>query len=281
MISAHVLQLADDWIFGPVLCHVIPAVFGIVVCASTLTLTVIAADRFALIVIGVRERMSPGTALILVAIITAISTVMSLPIAIFSRLYTVFVPYSRRFCVEVWPSRLRSVRHLYTVGTLVVQHFLPLTVIAILYLLIFRHVRASRKQTGRQRVVSKTNRMLVAVVALFAIAWTPYQLFSMVSELRPELLRGPYFRFADLMLRVVAMASSGVNPILYGWMNANFRSAFLSFLRRKKPTFAGNSVVIGGSTVRTGRSTVNVDQNHSVVRTQQLTAIDKDVADTL
>jgi len=83
--------------------------------------------------------------------------------------------------------------------------------------------------------------MLAAVVLVFAAAWTPYQLFSIVHEFDPKRVRGPYFRFVDLMLRVVAMGSSGVNPFLYGWMNANFRAAFSAILRRRRlPTAADN-----------------------------------------
>ena len=187
----------------------------------------------------------------------------------------------------MWPSGLRRIRHLYTIGTLVVQYFLPLAVIAVLYLLVFRRVSASRKQTGRRRVVSKTNRMLVAVVGVFAVAWTPYQLFSVVSEFRPSLVRGPYFKFADLMLRVFAMASSGVNPVLYGWLNTNFRSAFVGCLRRRKPVFLGSaSVVIGTASPSTangrnhqqqqhrGPTTADTcaDRNHAVVCLNELVA---------
>lgn len=209
--------------------------FGVIVYASTLSLTVIAVDRFALIVIGVKRRLSPRVAIVLVLVIAAFSTVVALPIAVYSRLVTYAVPelrYTARSCVERWPSV--QIRMVYTVVTLIVQYFLPLLVIAVLYLLVFRHVRASRKQTGSRRRMSRTNRMLAAVVLVFAVAWTPYQLFSVVSEFDPERVRGRYFRFVDLMLRVVAMGSSGINPFLYGWMNANFRAAFATILRRRR-----------------------------------------------
>jgi len=210
-------------------------VFGIVVYASTLSLTVIAVDRFALIVVGVKRRLSPTVAIVLVLVIAAFSTVVALPMAIFSR-HVVFADaelrFSRRSCVERWPSL--QIRKVYTVVTLIVQYFLPLLVIGILYLLVFRHVRASRKTIGSRRRNSRTNSMLAAVVLVFAITWTPYQLFSVISEFDPKRVRGPYFRFVDLMLRVVAMGSSGINPILYGWMNANFRTAFVTILRRRR-----------------------------------------------
>ena len=38
-------QLTDNWIFGRVLCHMIPCILGVVVCASALTLMLIAVDR--------------------------------------------------------------------------------------------------------------------------------------------------------------------------------------------------------------------------------------------
>jgi len=231
----YVDQLTGDWAFGTALCHIIPTVFGVVVYASTLSLTVIAVDRFALIVVGVKRRLSPTVAIVLVLVIAVFSTVVAMPITVFSRHLVYTDPelrITRRSCGEQWPSR--QIRKLYTVVTLVVQYFLPLLVIGVLYLLVFRHVRASRKQTGSRRRKSRTNRMLAAVVLVFAVAWTPYQLFSVVSEFDPKRVRGPYFRFVDLMLRVIAMGSSGVNPFLYGWMNANFRAAFATILRRRR-----------------------------------------------
>ena len=155
------VQLTGDWAFGKALCHIIPTVFGVVVYASTLSLTVIAVDRFALIVVGVKRRLSPTVAIVLVLVIAVFSTVVALPVAVFSSHFDPAdaelpeLRLSRRSCVERWPSR--QIRKLYTVVTLIVQYFLPLLVIAVLYLLVFRHVRASRKQTGSRRRKSRTN----------------------------------------------------------------------------------------------------------------------------
>jgi len=260
--------LTDDWAFGTALCHIIPMVMGIVVYASTLSLTVIAVDRFALIVVGVKRRLSPSVALVLVLVIAAFSTVVALPLAVFSRLVVYADPvlrFSRRSCLENWPSR--DVRKVYTVVTLVLQYFLPLLLIAVLYLLVFRHVRASAKLTGSRRRMSRTNRMLAAVVIVFAVAWTPYQLYSVVSEFDWDLVRGPYFRFVDLMLRVVAMGSSGVNPFLYGWMNANFRSAFATILRRRRlPTGAGNHNHGAAATEADDFCTPNVERRAIIMK---------------
>jgi len=219
------------------------------------------------------RQLSPTVALVLVLVIAVFSAVVALPMAVFSRLVVYTDPIlriNRRVCEERWPST--DIRKLYTVATLVVQYFLPLLVIAVLYLLVFWRVRASRKQTGSRRRKSRTNRMLAAVVLVFAVAWTPYQLFSIVSEFDPDRVSGPYFRFVDLMLRVVAMGSSGVNPFLYGWMNANFRSAFVTILRRRRlPTGAGgnNHRGVGGGGAVTEADefcTPNVERRVIVMR---------------
>ena len=236
-------QLSDDWAYGRALCHVIPAAFAVVVYASTLTLAMIAVDRFRLIVLPTRRRISPLRAIVLLVVIAVLSAAVAVPIAVYGDYVVLDDPtlnLNRRYCTEKWPSR--RTRKVYTVLTFAVQFFLPLVVIVVLYLLVFRRVHVSRKQSkgcgggagGRagENRKSKMNRMLVGVVAVFAVAWTPYQLYSVMSEFQPGLVSGRYYKFVDLMLRVTAMSSSCVNPFLYGWLNDNFRKAFLGIIRR-------------------------------------------------
>jgi len=78
----------------------------------------------------------------------------------------------------------------------------------------------------------RTNKMLLAVVAYFSITWTPYHVYFITSELNKNLVTGRYLTLVDLLLRVVALSSSCVNPFLYGWLNANYRAAFLDIIRR-------------------------------------------------
>ena len=150
------MQVTGQWAFGTALCHIIPMVFGVIVYASTLSLTVIAVDRFALIVVGVKRRLSPRVALALVLVIAAFSataedrrepsptvsdrrrlsptvadrrrralvlviaafsTVVALPMALFSRHVVYADPVlriRRRMCEERWPST--DIRKLYTVA---------------------------------------------------------------------------------------------------------------------------------------------------------------------
>ncbi|KAK2162847.1 hypothetical protein LSH36_90g01011 [Paralvinella palmiformis] len=232
-------QITDDWVFGRTLCHVIPSAFAVVVYASTLSLTMIAVDRYILIVFPLRRRMTITMAMLLVVAIAVVSTAVASPIAIYAE-YSEFIDPSLninwRICGEKWPTR--GHRRLYTISTLALQYFVPLIIIAILYYFIFEKVRERLRtvRSGSSSRKNKTTKMLVAVVTIFAISWTPFHLFALITEFSPDLVKGKYYKFGDGMLRVVAMSSSCLNPLLYGWLNDNYRNAFLSIIKRPTAT---------------------------------------------
>ena len=237
-ISAY-YQITDDWIFGPALCKVIPVCFAVIVYASTLTLTMISIDRYLLIVLPLKNKMTVKLAMLLVLGIAAVSIAVASPIAMYSKYVVIddqVLGLHRRYCLEEWPTP--SARFLYTITTLVLQFFLPLILIAILYCQIFKKVR-SRVKTKNSRK-TKTTKMLVAVVSVFAVTWTPFHLYAVITELHYDAVKGKYYKFLDALLRLFAMLSSCLNPFLYGWLNDNYRNAFLALIRR---TPAANTMI--------------------------------------
>ncbi|ELU08808.1 hypothetical protein CAPTEDRAFT_160421 [Capitella teleta] len=225
--------LTQNWIFGKTLCHIIPMTFGVVVYTSTLSLTMIAIDRFVLIVFPLRKRMTVSLALSLVVVIAMVSMAVASPIAIFATSEDFDIPIlniHKQICREKWPSVQH--RRVYTIVTVIAQFFLPLALILVLYVLIFKTLR-NRMQNRKSRK-TKTTRMLVAVVLVFAMTWTPFHLFAIIMDFKPQLVHGSYIRLIDALLKVIALSSSCINPLLYGWMNDNYRNAFFSIIR--KPT---------------------------------------------
>ncbi len=279
-LNAH-YQITGSWAFGAALCHVIPAAFAVVVFASTLSLTMIAIDRYLLIVKPSVQRMSIQTALLLVVIAAITSITVASPIAIYAVYYDYHdtkVNYHQTVCSEAWPSAL--LRRLYSILTLVFQFVVPLAIIALLYLLILRRVRNRMLRVSRRR--SKVTKMSITVVAVFAVTWVPFHVFSLLNEFHGDLITGKAYRFTDSILRVVAMSSSCINPFLYGWLNDNYRAAFLTLVRR--PTAIPLSVLResgqsratnGGATsvrlprVATGESLHCMDPELPSVRTQR------------
>lgn len=228
-------QLTNKWVYGAFLCRALSMAFGVMVFVSTYTLTAIAVDRYVLIVKPLSQKLSPRKAVVVGAMILLLSVVVTLPVGLYSEVQehkdpSLGIDYS--FCSENWPEQMY--RMWYTVLTWVAQFLIPLVLIALLYYKIFKKIkqRMSSLKSGQS---SKTHRMLVSVVMVFVITWTPYQLITPSLEFFS--LFGDLFKLLDISLRLLAMSSSCINPILYGYMNDNFHNGFMKaiacFLRKQ------------------------------------------------
>lgn len=71
------------WIFGKVLCHLVPYAQGCSVYISTLTLTAIAVDRFFVIIYPFQQRMRLMACIIIIIIIWTISLLLTLPYGLY------------------------------------------------------------------------------------------------------------------------------------------------------------------------------------------------------
>lgn len=81
-----------------------------------------------------------------------------------------------------------------------------------------QRVRIQRKR--------RTNRMLIAMVAIFAVCWMPLNAILLTIEYNEELTQSPYFLTVFFVAHVIAVSSTIYNPFLYAWMNDNFRKEF-------------------------------------------------------
>lgn len=217
-------QLTDHWIFGEVLCRLIFSAFAVPVYVSTLTILLIAYDRYWLIVYPLKERMSIKMALILLMLTSVTSVLLSTPVMCFTSLHVLYQPdldINRNYCVERWPNE--TARKIYSVLTFAFQFCFPLLVTALLYWKIYARLRL--RPTNRFNVERKqrTNNILISIVILFIICWLPWNVFSLVTELDRDIVKGRHFKFVDLILKGFAMSSACINPYLYCWLNENFR----------------------------------------------------------
>ncbi|GAU95034.1 hypothetical protein RvY_06719-2 [Ramazzottius varieornatus] len=89
-----------------------------------------------------------------------------------------------------------------------------------------QRLQEERLINSKQRVV----KMLVVIVLVFAICWFPLHLFFLAIDFLPESIRQwreeldeQSFTYTFLAIHFLAMSSSYVNPIIYSFMNQNFR----------------------------------------------------------
>jgi neuropeptide Y receptor len=227
-------QLTDHWLFGDVMCRIMFAAFAVPVYMSSLTILLIAFDRYWLILCPLRNRMSMRTALILMMVNITVSTALAVPVMCFTTLHVLDHPdlrIHRHYCKEVWPSTLE--RNIYTVFTFVGQFCMPLILTAFLYFKIFWRLKMRpcvRNEERKQR----TNKILVSIVALFILCWLPWNTYTVITELAPQIVKGMHYKFVDLMLKLFALSSACVNPFLYCWLNDNFRKELDSMVFKMK-----------------------------------------------
>lgn len=71
-------------------------------------------------------------------------------------------------------------------------------------------------------------------VVVFAVSWLPFHAFQLAIDIDSSVLVMRDFRLLYTVFHIVAMCSTFTNPLLYGWMNRNYRSAFMAAFRCDK-----------------------------------------------
>lgn len=227
-------QLTNQWAFGDALCRVIMPTYGVPVFVSSMTILMIAVDRYILIVHPFRERMSCRTAVCLVISIALFTTLLAIPIIMQMEYRVIDLPalrIYRTYCAEMWTS-LR-LRHIYTVLTILIQFFVPLIATSFLYIRISNVLSRRPIKKNEKRNKHKTNKILIAIVLFFSICWLPWNLFALMLEFHPNLIPGQHIKLFDLLLKIFAMGSACINPFMYGWLNGNFRKELSDMVKRQ------------------------------------------------
>lgn len=216
------------WVFGNTLCHLVPYAQGVSVYISTLTLTSIAVDRFLVIIYPFHPRMKIEMCGVIILGVWAIALLLTLPYGLYMQLE------KHIFCEEHWPSE--PFRKVFSLVTSILQFVVPFFVIAFCYVCVSIKLndRArskpgnktnKREEADRDRK-RRTNRMLIAMVAIFGISWLPLNIINIMDDFYSPVSDWHYWRLFFFMTHCLAMSSTCYNPFLYAWLNENFRKEF-------------------------------------------------------
>ncbi|KAM4584914.1 neuropeptide Y receptor type 2 [Odontesthes bonariensis] len=232
-----VYTLYNEWIFGQILCFMLPFAQGMTVHVSTITLNIIALDRHRSIVHHMETKMSKDMCAVVIVISWALSALLASPLAIFREYgsFDLSPAESIQVCTEAWPGSSMNGR-IYSWLMLLVQVGLPLAINSVAYIRIWNklknHMTISRNDHHRRK---KTTKMMLTMVVFFAISWLPFHAFQLAIDIDSSVLHMKDFRLLFTVFHIMAMCSTCVNPILYGWMNNNYRMAFLSVCKCHGP----------------------------------------------
>uniref|UniRef100_UPI0037E7FD8A neuropeptide Y receptor Y2, like n=1 Tax=Semicossyphus pulcher TaxID=241346 RepID=UPI0037E7FD8A len=240
-----VYTLQGEWKFGSTLCFLLPYAQGLAVHVSTVTLNVIALDRHRCIVYHLETRMRKDVCFGVIALTWVLSAVLASPLAIFREYgpFTLEPGHTIQVCTEKWPGN-NTDGTVYSISMLILQYFLPLSIISFAYARIWSKLRghvspaenggSSSAGSERHRRRRKTTKMLVTMVVVFAVSWLPLHAFQLATDIDSTVLDMRDYRLLYTVFHVVAMCSTFANPLLYGWMNRNYRAAFLAVFKCRK-----------------------------------------------
>ncbi|XP_072519765.1 neuropeptide Y receptor Y7 [Salminus brasiliensis] len=228
--------LLDEWKFGAVMCHMVPYAQALSVHVSILTLTVIALERYRCIVFHLGQRLTRCASFIIIGLTWAFAAILAGPLAIFREYRYEEIPYINlriAVCSEKWPHGTNRDAIIYSLSMLLLQYVFPLGIISYAYVCIWvklkNHVSPSNRNDNISRR-KKTTKMLALVVVVFAVCWLPFHVFQLASDL-DLVLKFKEYKLLYTLFHIVAMCSTFTNPLLYGWMNKNYRNGFLMFFR--------------------------------------------------
>ena len=225
---------------------------------STLTLTIIAVDRYVIIIHPFRARMQVKTCAVLILLIDLMAMGFTAPYAFHVRL--VDVGGDKTLCYETWEGAPRTA---YGFFTLLSQFVMPFATVIACYSAIIRRLRersaagarpgaparsaASRRREEQERARAvRTNRMLISMVAVFGACWLPLNSINFVADLGVvNVSCWAYYHLVFFVAHVMAMSSTCYNPFLYGWHNESFRQEFVKML----PVLRGVCGTSGGPTL--------------------------------
>jgi len=232
--------LTKYWPFGPqtwLLCKVVRSAPAVTIFFSSYTMVVIAIDRQRFIVHSTKRQISSTEAIWISFGVLALSILISTPFIVISELKIMFLKpgaYDHiAFCAEdlsQWGQAIMSF------SVVVVQYLVPCAIVTVCYLSICRlpNPPPMASNCSRRRIVKrrkKSNQMLIAVTITHFLSWLPLNVANVIittfdSDKTPLFENIEHLFILYAICHWASMSSIILNPLLYGFMNGNFRNQF-------------------------------------------------------
>ncbi|XP_041652790.1 histamine receptor H2a [Cheilinus undulatus] len=251
------LLLNNEWPLGPVFCNFYISMDVMLCTASILTLLAISVDRYLAVTMPLRYAsvVLPSRVAVAMASVWTISVAVSfLPIHLGWNTVNGTVQNQ-----EPWAPQRKcrfELNRPYALTDSLLTFYLPLVVMCWMYLRILRIAQAQAKRIGSARPTyttyncrndrSTTTTMAVSsvtatalrehkatvtvavVIGAFVVCWLPYFILFTVLGIQEHQDPGTAHEF--LVVQWLGYANSALNPVLYGALNRDFRSAYTHLL---------------------------------------------------
>ncbi|XP_035205617.1 rhodopsin, GQ-coupled-like, partial [Stegodyphus dumicola] len=254
----------EVWMFGKLGCEIYASLCGLFGLVSIATLTAIAIERC--LVISVKPwyggiLFTNAKAKVAIIFIWIYCLAIMLP-PLFG--WGALVPEGfLTSCSFDYLSRT-SLNRSYFIYIFIFGFFLPITIITICYAFIIRTIYLNEKDMKKNNVKKiytkpkkrndyKAAEMIMFVIAMFLLSWTPYSLVAIIGQFGNTRILTPW---VSVLPSLFAKMSTIYNPAIYGLSHRHFRATLRRIFKKK---LQRSSIERGGT---------YLSKNSSVIRTR-------------
>lgn len=108
----------------------------------------------------------------------------------------------------------------------------PVIIITVCYTLMVLRLKSVRLLSGsreKDRNLRRITRLVLVVVAVFVVCWTPIHIFILVKALSSGVPETTAVVAAYFFCVALGYTNSSLNPILYAFLDENFKRCFKDF----------------------------------------------------
>uniref|UniRef100_UPI00358E48ED delta-type opioid receptor-like isoform X2 n=1 Tax=Myxine glutinosa TaxID=7769 RepID=UPI00358E48ED len=224
--------LLNTWPFGQFLCKVVMSIDYYNMFTSIFTLTSMSVDRYIAVCHPVKalDVRTPSKAKIMSICIWIVSSGIGIPVAVMASA-KLRQSVNNVQCLLDFPDRLSYLETFLQVFVFVFAFIFPVLIITVCYSLMVHRLRSIRLLSGskeKDRNLRRITRMVLIVVAVFIVCWTPIHIFVIVEAI-VTLPSTPAVTTAWHFCIALGYTNSCLNPVLYAFLDHNFKRCFHEF----------------------------------------------------
>ncbi|NWU14138.1 OPRK protein, partial [Cephalopterus ornatus] len=223
--------LMNSWPFGDVLCKIVVSIDYYNMFTSIFTLTMMSVDRYIAVCHPVKalDFRTPLKAKIINICIWLLSSSVGISAIV---LGGTKVREASTECSLQFPDKDYVWWDIFMkICVFVFAFVIPVLIIIVCYTLMILRLKSVRLLSGsreKDRNLRRITRLVLVVVAVFIICWTPIHIFVLVEALgdvsqSTAAVSSYYFCIA------LGYTNSSLNPILYAFLDENFKRCFKDF----------------------------------------------------
>lgn len=252
--------IQGGWSFGKLWCQATAFLYYTLAIIALETLSLISLDRFYAIVRPLRYRMliTAPRAKLMLSISWVWASVFTIPCAVLGWFqygrYESMCTYNFSGSGDQWKLRVM----VYCAVTILLCIVVPFSVLLVCYVRIFRVVKlqsnrvvpqvnpaiaGSNVRFKRNVGIYKGCRIIVLVVLLFLLSWTPFSITRLIKTISWNHEMVP--AGVDTFSTILSFLSAATNPILYGLCRKDFRRAFRKLYRQVRSGCIGSGEKAG------------------------------------